>query len=520
MAYSFNKIPEFGEEVQNLASVSVSNPKSQSNVLDFSSMISRMQALKGVVEKEEQRAYKFFNVSGIKELQAKIDGIMQTGIKKMFNFNTEEFNNMVQNLAQEQISVYDFSQPIIATVNNETFQEQLIDTLGIKEEAVISVEGFIRASQATRKVIAKSSDGGNNPKRFNFLAGKGLSRVLAEVKYDPNKKDKIEFKFSDFMPKEFQDRLENEYNVKFDNITKEDFSKQQVAKVLKQWVESNIRNTYRVKDLVLNELDTNLDSFDINKSAASVKGFLGEVATTAILKALCPNQSIIPTGTMKKVRTGQELPIDILLNDIGFQVKNYQFIKNKVSFGHKKEDDSMLMGNFITDRARVQGSIKQVLYALYGSYHYNQMIDGASGEYSSIRSSLEGKARESTEVFEGYIDNILKISDFFSSEDANFADKKLYFNTFFMIRDKLIPSSVILDNIITQLQNKSSGDQLDKILTSSFELQSLSSETPIYNGKHFGTHKVANKNLANKVPIHYTISIDMEKLLGDKAFQV
>jgi hypothetical protein len=42
MAYSFNKIPEFGEEVQNLASVSVSNPKSQNNVLDFSSMISRM----------------------------------------------------------------------------------------------------------------------------------------------------------------------------------------------------------------------------------------------------------------------------------------------------------------------------------------------------------------------------------------------------------------------------------------------------------------------------------------------
>jgi hypothetical protein len=118
----------------------------------------------------------------------------------------------------------------------------------------------------------------------------------------------------------------------------------------------------------------------------------------------------------------------------------------------------MLMGNFITDRARVQGSIKQVLYALYGSYHYNQMIDGASGEYSSIRSSLEGKARESTEVFEGYIDNILKISDFFNSEDANFADKKLYFNTFFMIRDKLIPSSVILGNIIAQLQSKSSGD--------------------------------------------------------------
>jgi hypothetical protein len=44
----------------------------------------------------------------------------------------------------------------------------LVNTLGIKEEAVISVEGFIRASQATRKVIVKSSGGGNNPKRFNF----------------------------------------------------------------------------------------------------------------------------------------------------------------------------------------------------------------------------------------------------------------------------------------------------------------------------------------------------------------
>lgn len=520
MAYSFNKIPEFGEEVQNLASVSISNPKNQDNVLDFSAMISRMEIIKDKIKKEEQRAYGIFNVKDIKELQHKIDTIMKdTNIKKMFNFNNEEFNNMVENLAQEQIAVYDFSKPVEATVKDKVFQKKLLETMGVAESATNYVEEFIRASQSTRREKIKKQKG-KIPKRFNFLQEKGLARVLTKVEYNSkNKKNKIKFYFSDFMPKDFQDRLVEEYNIKFQNVTKQNFSKQQVAEVLKQWVNINIEDKYGMREAVLKELNYNLQSFDINKTSASVKGFLGEVATSAIIKVLCPNQSTIATGAMKKIRTGQELPIDILLNGIGFQVKNYQFISNKVSFGHKTEEDSMLMGNFITDRARIQGSIKQVLYALYGSYHYNQMIDNASEAYSSIRDSLEAKAIESTEIFEGYIDNILKISDFFGSKDKNFIDEKLYFNTFFMIRDKLIPSSVILENIIEQLKNKSSGASVDKTITSSFKLLELSSTEPIYTGKHFGTHKVANKNLANKVPIHYTITIDMEKILDNDVFK-
>ena len=524
VAWSVNQIPELSTEVQNLASISVTSPKDETQELDFSNIIKRLQDILQKVKTSEERAYRIFGVTDINELQSKIDHIMSSGIIKMFNFNTDEFDNMVKNLAQDKITIYDFSKPIEVTIKNPVFQNQLKENMGVTDIGIDMVETFIRTTQQVRKHDSLKIDVANtkhkrSPKRFNYLGEKGLNKYLAEVIYDPNKKDKIQLRFSDFMPKEFQDRLQKEYQLEFNSIVAGDFSREQVAAALQQWINVHITDTY-IKSLLNIELSSiNLSNFDVNKSAASIKGFLGEVATTVILKALCPGQNITPTGAMRKIRNGQELPIDILLKDIGFQVKNYQFIDNKVTFGHRREDDKMLMGNFITERARIEGSLKQVLYSLYGSLHYNQIIRDPNNIYTPIRNQLVSQAENATKVFEGYIDNILKISDFFGSKDnVEFAKENLYFNTFFMIRDRIIPSSAILNNLIIQLENQQKINDNNKIIKSSFNIEELGQEAPIYTGNHFGTHKVANKNLANKVSIRYVITIDMENILGGYDF--
>jgi hypothetical protein len=65
-----------------------------------------------------------------------------------------------------------------------------------------------------------------------------------------------------------------------------------------------------------------LGSYDLNSSAASIKGFLGEVRTAAFLDYLCGrNGTAIPTGTVQKIINGQmsgEVAIDILLKGYGF----------------------------------------------------------------------------------------------------------------------------------------------------------------------------------------------------------
>jgi len=63
----------------------------------------------------------------------------------------------------------------------------------------------------------------------------------------------------------------------------------------------------------------NTQSFDLNSSVASAKGFLGEVYWTAFWRFVTNGKvTVTPTGAMRTTTgVSGEIPIDIVINGIG-----------------------------------------------------------------------------------------------------------------------------------------------------------------------------------------------------------
>lgn len=126
--------------------------------------------------------------------------------------------------------------------------------------------------------------------------------------------------------------------------------------------------------------------------------------------------------------------------------------------------------NFIENRLVLQGDIKEILIALFGSYQYNQPFEGeikdrinekSSGmsvdEYSEQVYSAFEKMFTRThlqQVFDSRIGRILRIGSEFNT-DKIFKNRQIYYNTMFLIAGEYIPSSVILTAIKNQLKNGS-----------------------------------------------------------------
>jgi hypothetical protein len=94
---------------------------------------------------------------------------------------------------------------------------------------------------------------------------------------------------------------------------------------------------------------------------------------------------------------------------------------------------------------------------LYGAYAYNS--DSSLGEFTETRKELEEYlTKDASQIFTHYIDRIIRLD--MQQEPKNISilgaqttidNKKTLFNSFFLIGEKIIPSSAILDEIILAL---------------------------------------------------------------------
>ena len=180
---------------------------------------------------------------------------------------------------------------------------------------------------------------------------------------------------------------------------------------------------------------------------------MGEVYWSAFFTYL--GADTLPAGDLKDRDTHQSIGIDLLVNGYGFQVKNFNIkADGSISFGTR--NSYKMAGTFIKDRAAIDGELGQLLLDLYGSYAYN--IDVSNGEFAQTREQLETiLTKDASEIFEHYIDRIIRLDTEQSHElmdetESIMPNQKLLFNTFFVIGDRIVPSSVILTEIINNIK--------------------------------------------------------------------
>lgn len=465
----------------------------------FEAIIARLESLRDQIKDTEEYFYAQFNLpsgaQGLSELQKRLDEAnSDIGFKSLSNVEDSKFDQLVS----IGMAGVDLQRPVMLTFNQEP------KSLEILSEPTI--DNFIQFLEKQRFDKIEINNISTKTHRINRSSAgdRGLSKYIkkvASVEIDPAGKRVVSIELEQPLGQSWVKRLKHNYNAVLDTgISREE--------AIKIWLEREIKNPF-LKHCVLEQYRLNIDKYDINSSPASVKGFLGEIRANAFLDYLCqcPGTSR-PMGNIREIikgRTAGEIPIDALFKGYGFQIKNYRILDGKVDF--TTHNSKMSMTNFIIERVRPEAGIAKLLLQFYGSWAFNQPIEGVGGqEYQPIYNRFESKNLDS--FFEGHIDNILRLSDEFQADVEEFAKPQLYYNTFFLISDKFVPSSVLLSAIIDNLKSAEN----NKYIEGRFDITPPTGGTPVWTPESWSTTEPL-ENLAARVKIGYSINLQIEKIL-------
>lgn len=180
---------------------------------------------------------------------------------------------------------------------------------------------------------------------------------------------------------------------------------------------------------------------------SSLKGSIGEAIFTLLLKMALTDGKAEVMGTQKN-KLGQSSHVDVtyaaqdLKKVLGFQIKFYT--GDSVSL--YSENEGYSLGETSIDRYINKKSLNDYrLLAAVGPYGWegNQFFEDL---YPDIYD------KNSTFFFMRYLENFMRIKDIYQGDLAG-ANKVL--NNFFIINFKIIPTSVIISNIIKDIEEQS-----------------------------------------------------------------
>lgn len=247
------------------------------------------------------------------------------------------------------------------------------------------------------------------------------------------------------------------------------------------------------KEYFVYEIENRLDKYDLFPNESSFKGFLLEVRNNAFLNVLSDefgnNVLSSPVGSSIKNNNGQELPIDIIFEGTNFQIKNWD-IGSKEKYTLSKKTSLITLLEMIEQDV----SLVDAYELFFGSYVFNtevtnekilplfktqpNEVNKETGlSFVSVRQSLEAEYNKVISVtptfLEQSLDKILKIDGNLQVDrtlvfNSVFHGKNEFHNNFFMIKDKIIPSSAIVRAMIISLNQK---NMQDKLIQSSFPIE-------------------------------------------------
>ena len=409
-----------------------------------------LESMATILEEQEKKFYNAIGVSSLQELQKELDEVNKDpGFRAMTSGEVIEIgtNPSVTNsdLVKNGISWGEIGDTFAMLFDDNNDLEKLLRELEIDQDISNSFVG------ALQQVLPEGKTRIN--KSHSATQARGFKRRFGDLTiYRDPKTGKVRAKVTllEKLSNSWKNRLQRDYDILFDGLPTQ-------AELIWRWLDKNIANA-ELKDYVKDQFDRNLDKYAISRSKAGVLGFLGEVKANAFFCFLRKDKNAtIPTG-VELNSNDKEVPIDALVQNFGFQIKNYRFDNGEVTFNYKQGADS-----FVESRMAADQPLADMLIAFFGSYTYNKPVAGAdeyeSQVYERFRKALNGENDRIVDILDLYLDNILKISSYFKSKskDGPFKDEKRWYNTFFLIGSTFVPSSAIVWAIREELERNASG---------------------------------------------------------------
>ena len=404
----------------------------EKNTSIFDTSIRRLKDLASVLEQQEEELYSSLGIKNLAEIQRKLYTVnADLGFRSLNNLSNTDFDDMVLSAAQG----LNLSKPIIFTLERDSTAKRLLQELASEKADGIFVE-FLRSLRQQEK--NSGSTGGM--KKLHLTEGRGLGTTLGEYE--------IELSDNKILLKVKQKGSTKkgqlaELATRLDATLEEDSLRSRLENMILDKIQHP-----ELRRLTEEEFKQRGEWYDVTSSKASIKGFLGEIHANVAMRYLFNKADVFATGNIRDLK-GQEIPIDLVVENTGFQIKNYRIENGETLFRYGGQ-----AGNFIENRVRPEQDLQDLLVTFFGAYQYHGKNEQFQQE-ASKRLLNEGAIPS---IFNSYLTNIMRISDTFgakSNEQNLFLQNQTYYNTFFLISDKLVPSSAIIYGICEEMRSQS-----------------------------------------------------------------
>ena len=199
----------------------------------------------------------------------------------------------------------------------------------------------------------------------------------------------------------------------------------------------------------------------------SVQGFLAELYWNLALEKIFGSKKVIATGNILNEQ-GKSLSVDALVKTTfgaaGFQIKSWHTKELNTEGTHTVTREPRA-DTFVISNAGLGESdeLGKLLLSIFGIYAFNQPIPDATNDYKKLYEDAFGSdgsilCESMQEIFSGYINKLLRIDNGGNALEnilLDGIDNKKFLNTFWLINDNIIPSSLIIKNLIEQMKNSS-----------------------------------------------------------------
>lgn len=492
----------------------------------------RKAELEGLQKTLEAAEMSFFNTV------LHLDAATPTAALLEFQKRITEIEQQNREFSLEEIQNSIFSDlDIIATLDNITTEavDRALSSIDWEFDDIEDQEPFAddidRVIALFTSIVTQGTDGKSGYFAKSSLENaKGLRRILEVSRGEKDNIFKVSIKEGEHVSSKLKNKLLKviqNYTQKTVSQSKEEF-KELVRKKLLLYVfhggDSNIKSCLNY------EIKARIDEYDLSRSFSSLKGFLQEIWTNAMASAIIGTPgTAFATGNVRNLATKQEIPVDMVLGGFNFQIKSYD-LKN----GHYEiRETQKEIGEFIKNRAQM--NMSDLLIQFFGSYQFNQPFTKTSNDIiksyvdeldwyrSSVYSQFEEVMAGLEPVFNSYTDRIIRLDSTFQGDRGPFfTEQQLYFNTFFVINNKIVPGSVMTQCIIESMEEQAAQQQevikfhLDKISkpvagTNTLEEVILNNPDKKSRDNRFAGNVI---DVANMIRISYRITFDFDTILN------
>lgn len=474
--------------------------------------LSDLEELKSFVIKKEQDFYSRIGVKNYQELRQKVEAWNSSGAYQMLQDTTliEKIANIIKRASYTDLT--DAVDKITKQKNDEIINilwstdglKQELDKLGIIIENVIytGLKGGSKKSNSsirrgTISIIVSPSNFNNSSNNFinsNYIQ---LTDGLKGITLTQRKNGNIEIHFTKDMSMATQRQLTDLINeaLKKQGIKLEHTSQSTINEEIRVLISNYLYmlNPFTIDGLVQNQIINRViqeymvetQNIQIGRSRQLIRGALGEIYWTAFFIYIGLRTSPVgkltstETNIKNKTQQGKQIPVDIVFEGCGAQVKNYTVDKNNIVRFNSHFDQVLQqaipnkqnLANFLVGRGGGLQMSPREARLIYGRYWFSEQYNkrdvkhDVDGVYVAVEERFSAIDHGIETYFRNCIDKLLKFnydvtldkksSDLLVEDKDSFDPGK---PIFFIINDIIYPTSYIIDQIELNLKELGEND--------------------------------------------------------------